>query len=354
MSSPDPSLGDHPDEERRGDAGSDRGGAAGGGPSAGGAPGAVPGDDGHPSEEAVDALLDADLVEVRDRGGREGAGTPPEALAAAHVLGCERCQAVLADMRAVRGLLRRQGSGTPPPPVDLTARIAAAVAEDAARERRAARARRRRSVLALAASAVVVGGLGTALALQVHQAQTGSAGSAAADAGSAVVVDGAAPLVMASGTDYSLGSLGDQLHALLDDPATPPGSGAGAGPGTAQEDLPGADGNPAGPAARAPDAAARGDRAGGAEAGPGAAAPTTPSGLARPEDLGTCLTALGRAGAEVVAVDTALWEGRPADLLVLHERAADAGASPGLAVWVVRTGCSGGQDGLLHYEVVEP
>ncbi|NNH24802.1 hypothetical protein HLB09_17240, partial [Pseudokineococcus marinus] len=70
----------------------------------------------HPTEEEVDALLDADLVAVRERRERPDGAPPPEALTAAHVLGCARCQGVLADMRAVRGLLRRQGVGAPPPP----------------------------------------------------------------------------------------------------------------------------------------------------------------------------------------------------------------------------------------------
>jgi len=340
--------------------GSAGGGSAGDGPPGGrgaggrGSAGDVPGGGvheaaHHPSEEAVDALLDADLVEVRDRGMRERSGPPPEAVTAAHVLGCDRCRAVLADMRGVRGLLRRQGVGTPPPPVDLAARIAAAVAEDAARERRAARARRRRGALALAASVVVVGGLGTALALQVHDAQTGGGDTAAAgaDAAGNADVGSGDPRVMASGTDYVLGSFGDQLRAVLDDPTTTSPQAAGAGSGAAPDLQAGA----GRPTTGSPEAA---PREGGDERAGEAAAPTTPSGLARPEDLGPCLTALGRPGADVVAVDTARWQGQPADVLVLQEGAAGSGSASGLTAWVVRIGCHGGQDDLLHYEVVRP
>ncbi|WP_299036795.1 hypothetical protein [uncultured Pseudokineococcus sp.] len=351
----DPRGGRGSEDGRGGDAGTSGGGAGRGRP-AGDAPGEdAPGRGDHPSEEAVDALLDVDLHEVRDRGGRGGDGPPPEALTAAHVLACERCQAVLADMRGVRGLLRRQGSGTPPPPDDLAARITAAVASDAARERRAVRARRRRSALALAASVALVGGLGTALALEVREAQTGGAdiasggGAAGGGAGRGAGAAAGDPLVVASGTDYALGSLGDQLRAVLDDPASAgASSGAGVGPGGPSD-------GPDRSAGAEPDAAPAEPRDGGTPAAAEAAgaAPTAPSGLALPADLDPCLTALGRPDAEVVAVDTARWEGRPADVLVLHESAPDPGSASGLAVWVVRLGCRGGQDALLHYEVVE-
>ncbi|WP_298804975.1 hypothetical protein [uncultured Pseudokineococcus sp.] len=321
----------------------------------------------HPTEEEVDALLDADLVAVRERRERADGAPPPEALTAAHVLGCSRCQGVLADMRAVRGLLRRQGAGAPPPPDDLADRIARAVADDAARERRAARSRRRRAVLTLAASAVVVGGLGTAVALQVRplQERGAPAGSDLAAAPAA-----AEPLVMASGTDYGLGTLGAQVRAVLAAPTTASGAApdrsasslddpAGPGGDTSGDDATG--GRP--DAGRADSAPAEGGTGAGAEGGDAAparggdAAPTAPSGLARADELEPCLAALGRPDARVLAVDTARWEGRAADVLVLDGPATggtDAGdpASAPLAVWVVRLGCRGGDDALLHYEVV--
>ncbi|MEJ5868342.1 hypothetical protein WDV85_11420 [Pseudokineococcus sp. 5B2Z-1] len=308
----------------------------------------------HPTEEEVDALLDADLVAVHERRERADGTPPPEALTAAHVLGCPRCQGVLADMRAVRGLLRRQGAGAPPPPDDLADRIARAVADDAARERRAARSRRRRAGLALAASAVVVGGLGTAVALQVRPLQV----QEAAPRGGVVAAPAAdEPLVMASGTDYGLGSLGAQVRAVLAEPS----ASSGAAPDRPTPSL-GDDGEAGGGASGDRAAAGRpgsapADGAAAAQSEEVAPAPTRPSGLARADELEPCLAALGRPDARVLAVDTARWEGRPADVLVLDgpatgEPGAEDPAAAPLAVWVVRTGCRGGDGTLLHYEVV--
>ncbi|MEJ5945797.1 hypothetical protein WDZ17_10890 [Pseudokineococcus basanitobsidens] len=330
--------------------------------------------DGHPREDDVDALLDADLAEVRDRGGPQG--PPPEALVAAHVLGCTRCRHVLEDMRGVRELLRARAAGAPPPPRDLQARIAAAVAHDAERERRAGRRRRRRTAFALAASGVVVAGLGTAVALSAGPVLGGggadSAGGGAA--GGEAARAGVAPVVMASGTDYLPGQVGPQLdEAVAHHSGTPadlaPGEAAGAS-GQGGTDPKGTDPDGSGtagsrtegsvPGGAAPDRAPGATQDGAPEpADVPADVPGDPSGLSDPDRLAACLDDLGRSGAVVLAVDTARWEGRPADVLVVEAPGAPGGATSGTSalgrpvqVWVVAPGCAGGEEGLRHYEVL--
>ncbi|MEJ5914622.1 hypothetical protein [Pseudokineococcus sp. 1T1Z-3] len=297
-----------------------------------------PGPKMHPDAAEVDALLDADLHEVRDRGGEDG--PPPEALVAAHVLGCERCRGVLEDMRAVRRLLRARAVAAPPPPPELQARIAAAVAQEAGRTRQAARRHRRRGAVALAASVVLLAGLGTAVAVSVSPlggdgGADSVAGAGTADPGTAQLDGGGPPattatLVLSSGTDYEPGRVADQLAAVLQAEdadglrdALPGPSGVDLGRGSA-------------------------DESGSAE----------PAGLGDPARLAECLASLGRADAEALLVDSARWEGTPADLVVVPVPAQTTdgtGDGPGGAVqvWFVAPGCVGGQGGLRHFEVLD-
>lgn len=302
------------------------------------APGPWPG--GHPDDEQVDALLDADLREVRDRRPDDGT-VPPEAQVAAHVLGCPRCHGVLADMRGVRALLRSGGAQAPPPPEDLAARIAAAVADEQDRARAARRAGRRRTALALAAALVVVGGAGTVVVGQVQDGSFGGAASESAGAGGADSADegaaadvAAAPTFLASGTDYRAGRVADQLDAALR------GTPAAAALTMSQEYSTASGDAEGGSAPAAPDRGAGEEVDDAMATGPRLTADD-------PAALEECLAGLGAGGA-VVAVDAAAWEGEPADVLLVG----DAGAPADVQVWVVRAGCPGGADALLHYEVV--
>lgn len=283
--------------------------------------------DGHPDPEELDLLLDDD----------------PEVDPAvrAHVEGCGRCSAVLAELSRVRDLLHAEAGRTPPPPPDLDDRIAAALAE-AARSWSAPESataaggtvvpiRRRGTVprwMAVAAGLVVLGGAGvTATQLLGPGAGTSSlvatSGSGQDSAGGSAAPEAAAQApVLSTGTDYDPADLAGQVDVLL------AVAGAGAGvPGRATSSLsaPGID----------PQAGAAPDDA-----------PGSP--LSDPAALSGCLQALGAGTARPLAVDVATWQGRPAAVLLLPDDRQDR-----TQVWVVEPTCRPGADGLLHYQVVQ-
>lgn len=334
---------------------------------------------GHPSPDVVDGLLDVDLgpraeeAGPRRTGGRRSTDepVPMDVLAAAHVLECARCRAVLDDMRAVRGLLRRQVASVPPPPEDLQARIAAALAAEGSSRQLVSSGRRtrrvRRAVLALAAVAVVATGAGAVVlgtepgapaAMSPGSARTAptpSDESSVPDtdgrAGTASATSGAGPssgpvstghlVVLATGTDYELDDLEAQVPALLStERSVSAATGADAGP-----QRQGARGS-------------EGERGEGGEGGEGGgdgatSAPTrvvSTGPLGSPEALERCMEALGRGHAAPLAVDESTYEGKSAAVVVLPPE--DEDASGHVEVWVLRPACEDGAEGMYHFELL--
>ena len=290
----------------------------------------------HPAPEEVDALLDP-----------AGAGSDQ---ARAHVSGCLHCQEVSAGLVEVRRMLRDEAGRVPSPPLDLGARIAAALAEEPAlarsgdtgqsavfslAQRRSgpaaggASSGRRTRWLAVAAGLAVLAGTGLALSEllpqmggQSEMSEAGGAADApAADAPAEEAPAGAmaADAALATGTDYRPESLSAQVDALIEDTrdARPTD---GVLEGTARD----------GDADQEPEAAR----------GPGTV-------LADPLAWKSCLQAIGAPEVAPVAVDLARWQGRDAAVLVLP-------AAAGLEVWVVPPDCGPGSSRVEHQQRLDP
>jgi hypothetical protein len=304
----------------------------------------IPGRGGHPSPEELDLLLE-DGPESAGVG-----GAPQRDTTAAHVAGCARCAATVEEMAWVRELLRAEARRVPPPPLDLAARLTAAL--DA--ERRAPRgphrpeadvvplSRRRAGVprwLAAAAGLVVLGGVATAAtqllggdadvtsagaARDTEHAAAGGAEVATSqpEAGTGVAAAALAPVVR-TGQDYTAEGLDEQVRDLLV-------AAAAVAPAPRDGALP--------PALAAPQSRAE----------PGTGPSSGPARLAAPDALAGCLAAIGAADSVPQAVDLATYEGRPVAVIVLP---ADRGRS---RVWVVDAACGPGDDGLVTYRVVAP
>jgi len=191
-------------------------------------------------------------------------------------------------------------------------------------------------MLKIAAAVLVVAGLGAG-AWQFR----GSGGSTADEASTAA--SGSAPLVAAiqsTRTDYAKKALPTQVKTLIANSQKALVEGDATTGLTANRA--GTDGMT--PAAKAPDDAAKSAEANASAAPkPLASEPGQEQGqlLRSPVALQACLTAIGAAGVQPVAVDLARYAGREAAIIVLP---ADGG---GYDVWVVARDCRAGNDGTI-------